>query len=78
MASISPTPGFVPGVGVYEVPLSEPPGCAMQKRRRCILPFITFVDVLFTTLWKVRFTKVFDASTKSCTRCCVWRARIAD
>jgi hypothetical protein len=50
----------------------------MQKRRRCILPFTTFVDVLFTTLWKARFTKVFDAVSKTCARYCVWRASIAD
>jgi hypothetical protein len=37
-----------------------------------------FVNFIFTTFMRVRFTNVFDVIARYCGRACVWRARIAD
>jgi hypothetical protein len=39
---------------------------------------ITFVNAMFTTFMRVRFTNVFDVILQNPARPCVWRGRIAD
>jgi hypothetical protein len=39
---------------------------------------VTFVNAMFTTFMRVRFTKVFDVILHKSARPCVWRAGIAD
>jgi hypothetical protein len=38
--------------------------------------FITFVNAMFTTFMRVRFTNVFDVIARNGRRACVWRAGI--
>jgi hypothetical protein len=38
---------------------------------------ITFVNAMFTTFMRARFTNVFDDHTRIAARSCVWRAGIA-
>jgi hypothetical protein len=37
-----------------------------------------FVNAMFTTFMRVRFTNVFDGAARIQASPCVWRARIAD
>jgi hypothetical protein len=37
-----------------------------------------FVNAMFTTFMRVRFTNVFDVILQKSARACVWRACIAD
>jgi hypothetical protein len=37
---------------------------------------ITFVNAMFTTFMRVRFTNVFDGIARNCRHACVWRMRI--
>jgi hypothetical protein len=37
-----------------------------------------FVNAMFTTFMRVRFTSVFDGTPPNPVRPCVWHARIAD
>jgi len=38
----------------------------------------TFVNPIFTTFMRVRFTNAFDVIARNRGGACVWRARIAD
>jgi hypothetical protein len=40
--------------------------------------FVPFVNAMFTTFMRVRFTNVFDHTARNPASACVWRARIAD
>ena len=37
---------------------------------------IAFVNAMFTTFMRARFTNVFDATSRNPLSACVWRARI--
>jgi hypothetical protein len=37
-----------------------------------------FVNAMFTTFMRLRFTNVFDGSAPTAASACVWRACIAD
>jgi hypothetical protein len=39
---------------------------------------MVYVNFIFTTFMRVRFTKAFDVIARQRGRACVWRARIGD
>jgi hypothetical protein len=55
-------------------------GAAPQDEGRCRRRnfFITFVNAMFTTFMRVRFTNVFERIARIPVSPCVWRAGIAD
>jgi hypothetical protein len=67
-------PGLVPGIHVFDE----------HRRKKTWMagtsPAMTrsfFVNAMFTTFMRVRFTNVFDVTAPSLARACVWRACIA-
>jgi hypothetical protein len=60
---------------------SGPAPCRSAIANRKAHPGMTnekFVNFIFTTFMRVRFTKAFDVIARHCGRACVWRARFSD